>query len=232
MSTTSRLMPLALAAFLISCGDEEPDVVIPKRQAAQAPLAEGPQAAPNIPIVQQPPKQIPRPPVMQALNEEVQGLSHALRDAQAQPDPTQIFHEIYAKYAAAVAQLEQDTQSISYKDTKRRIKFYWTPLDEVAKNLQQEYSINPELLARIVQLGLHEKWPTSAPGDAEAYAKMLRRFNTEQALAIRRANAKVNMSALDQMVGAAIMRATAAGTAHNAAYEMWARRMVGSPFVR
>ena len=152
---------------------------------------------------------------------------------QAEPhDPTLTFKEIYTKYAAEVSKLEQATLAIPYKDTKRRIKFYWTPLNEVAESLQSGYSISPELLARIVQLGLHEKWPTAAPEDAAACAKMMRRYNTEQALAVRRANAQVGLSMLDQLVGAAVQQATAAGTARNAAIQMWSRRLLANPGMR
>ena len=230
-----RLLPAVL--ILAGCG--EPTVT-------KRPTVLGlPPPAPDIPVVQR--RQQPIPPVQPAnrMNPYAQALACPPQmqpqpapnfgqqpAGQQQQDPTPIFQEVFSKYAAEVSKLEQATQAISYKDTKRRNKYYWTPLNEVAEGLQSDYSINAELLARIIQLGLDEKWPTAAPEDAAACAKMVRRYNTEHALAVRRANSQIGMSMLDHLIGTALQQIVTTASRQQAAFEMWARRQVTPPGMR
>jgi hypothetical protein len=142
-------------------------------------------------------------------------------------DPTPIFQVVFSKYATAVASVERTTQSIPYRDTKRRIKYYWDPINRTAENLQSQYSVTPDLLAQIIQLGLREKWRTADPGDAAALAKMMRRFNTERTLAMHRAQADAGSLMLDRLINAAVQQQTAIGGAREAAFQAWARRQIG-----
>ena len=141
-------------------------------------------------------------------------------------DPMPTFQAIFSKYAAAVAAVERSTVSIPYRDTKRRVKYYWDPINQTAVNLQTQHNITPDLLAQIIQLGLREKWPTADPGDAEALAKMMRRFSTERTLAMHRAQADAGSLMLGRLINASLQQ-TAISAARDAALEAWARRQIG-----
>jgi len=142
----------------------------------------------------------------------------------AQEDPTPIFRRIYASYAAKVAEVEKVTQSIDTRDTKRRNKYYWDPINETAHGLENQYHVDSSLLAQVIQLGLREKWPNAK--DGEACAKMLRRAKVERALAMRRADAQVGDVVLQQVLALAMQRTLSDYAAREAAFQAWARRMV------
>jgi hypothetical protein len=127
-----------------------------------------------------------------------------------------------------VASVERSTQSIPYRDTKRRTKYYWDPINQTAEDLQNRYNVTPDLLAQIIQLGLREKWPTADSGDAAALAKMMRRFSTERTLAMHRAQADAGSLMLGRLIDLGLRQQTAINVARDAAFQAWARRQIGA----
>jgi hypothetical protein len=233
-----RISLLCLA--LIAGCSGEPEDEIPDLPAARP--------MPIIPIVQQtaevqpqpapPPQPQPGNPFAQAIQEAGAQLPtagptapEATRPPALEPaiqeDPTSDFRRIFAQYAAQVADVERSTQNISYKDTKRRVKYYWNPIHAMAAQLQQQYRVDANLLARIIQLGLREKWPTARPNDADACAKMLRRYSTERALAQRRTDAQAGDLVLNQLISIGLQRQMAVKTARDLAIQAWSRRIIG-----
>ena len=139
----------------------------------------------------------------------------------AQEAPTPIFQRIYATYAAKVAEVEKASQSIDTRDTKRRIKYYWDPIHKTAADLEDQYHIDSNLLAQIIQLGLRGKWPNVQ--DGEACAKMLRRAKVERTQAMRRADAQVGDVVLQQILALDMQRVLSSYAARDAAFQAWAR---------
>jgi hypothetical protein len=145
----------------------------------------------------------------------------------AQEDPTPTFQRIFAQYAAKVAEVERASQGIATRDSKRRNRYYWDPINGTATDLQEQFHIDSSLLAQIIQLGLRENWPTTNPGDGDACTKMLRRAKVERALAMRRADAEAGDVVLGQILALGMQRELSAYAARDAAFQAWARRMVG-----
>jgi hypothetical protein len=134
---------------------------------------------------------------------------------------------MFAHYAAKVAEVERASQGIATRDTKRRNRYYWDPINATAADLEEQFHIDSSLLAQIIQLGLREKWPTTNAGDGDACAKMLRRATVERALAMRRADAQAGDVVLGQILALGMQREMSAYAARDAAFQAWARRMVG-----
>jgi hypothetical protein len=135
--------------------------------------------------------------------------------------------KVYADYAAFVARTEEETNKLQYNALKARRKRYWEPLNQHAVQLQTDYQISAEELARLIKEGLEQKWPTEQPADRIAVLKMFDRNRAETKLLARRVDATANRMMLDRLFGMALSQATAAGTMQNNLNADTARRAVG-----